>query len=136
MDQQQIDTRFRLLAGSVAEDVSAQLILASNELNQPFERFFAYFPPMLPANAPADPAPFLSVEPQTIVLGALKKAEADDALVVRLIETAGQTTTAQARLENASPVSIDFRPFEIRTFKLSRQKESVIWRPCNLLEEG
>jgi alpha-mannosidase len=131
MDQEQIDTRFRLLAGPQAEAVAALLIPAALELNQPFERFFSYNPPTSPA--PANPAPFLSVDVPTVSLAALKKAEDGDALIVRLAETVGKPVTAQIRLENGSLQAMDFAPFEIKTFKLDRHDRR--WTPCNLLEE-
>ncbi|MBZ0299872.1 MAG: hypothetical protein K8J31_09035, partial [Anaerolineae bacterium] len=80
MDQTQIDTGFRLLAGADGDAIAAQLIPAALELNQPLERFFAYYPPSPLSGAPQQPEAFLSIEPATIVLGALKKAEGEDAL--------------------------------------------------------
>jgi alpha-mannosidase len=79
--------------------------------------------------------PFLSVEPATIALGALKKAEDAGALVVRLVETAGQSTTAQVKLEGGAAQEMRFRPFEIKTFLVARQGERITWTACNLLEE-
>lgn len=130
MDQGQIDTRFRLLAGS---DTAAQLVPAALELNQPFERFFTYFPPTVPQNAPTRPAPFLSVEPSTVILGALKKADREDALVVRLAESIGQTVTARVSLESGAAQTIAFRPYEIKSFLV---RKDGTWTPCNLLEES
>jgi alpha-mannosidase len=116
-----------LLAG---RDVTASLIPAALELNQPLERFFAYH---LPRSPQAAWPPFLSVEPATVVLGALKKAEQDDALIVRLVEMAGQPVTATVRLEGGALESIAFAPYEIKTFKVSRDGR---WQPTNLLEEA
>lgn len=68
---------------------------------------------------------FLSVEPATIALGALKKAEDAEALVVRLAETAGQSTTAQVKLEGGAAQEMRFHPFEIKTFWVARQGERI-----------
>lgn len=129
MDQGQIDTRFRIVGG---QDVAAQLVPLALELNQPLERFFTYFPPTVPRDAPQRAMPFLSVEPSTIMLGALKKAESEDALVIRLAETIGQPTTARVIFEGDVARRLDFKPFEIKTLLVSRDGS---WRTCNILEE-
>jgi alpha-mannosidase len=129
MDQGQIDTHFRILGG---ENVTAQLVPLALELNQPLERFFTYFPATIPANAPSHPAPFLSVEPATVIVGALKKAEHEDALVVRLVESVGQSTTARVIFEGDVARKIEFRPYEIKSFLIGKDGA---WRACNLLEE-
>ncbi len=82
---------------------------------------------------------FLSIEPNNIVLSAMKKAEDEDAVVMRLYEIAGRKTEARVRtsfpvkrarisnlIESAAKrlgtqrdtVFIPFRPFEIKTIKL------------------
>jgi alpha-mannosidase len=132
MDQEQIDTRFRIIADADAGDVAARLVPAALELNQPLERFFVYHAPSAPQGAPEQPVPFLHIEPATVILGALKKAEREDALAVRLAETIGQAVTAQVRLEGGAPQSIEFRPYEIKTFLVGKDGA---WTPCNLLEE-
>ncbi len=134
MDQSQIDTRFRLLGAPDAESVAAALVPAVLDLNQPLERFFTYFPPTAPENAPANPVSFLQVEPATVIVGALKKAEHDDSLIVRLVETIGQNVTAQATVEGGQPRTIDFRPFEIKTFRLRRVGPQIAWEATNLTE--
>lgn len=135
MDQGQIDTRFRLLAGASSDAVAKQLIPAALELNQPLERFFSYFPPSSPENAPAQPAPFLQIEPPTVALSALKKAERDNSLIIRLSETIGQRVTAHVSLEGGAAHSIEFQPYEIRTFKIRKRKGEITWQVCNILEE-
>lgn len=128
MDQGQIDTRFRILAGS---DIHETLVAAALELNQPLERFFIYSPPSTPEQREKT-VPFLSIEPKTVMLGALKKAEREDSLIIRLVETSGQPVTAQATLEAGTPQRIDFAPYEIKTFKVGRDGQ---WLACNLIEE-
>jgi len=132
MDQTQIDTGFRLVAGAEQAEGVQQLNLAASELNQPLERFFAYYPATLPADAPATPGSFLTVEPASIALGTLKKAELRDALVIRLQETAGQPTQAQIRLEGLPAHQADFGPYEIRSFVVEQDGS---WHAVNLLEE-
>jgi alpha-mannosidase len=82
---------------------------------------------------------YLSVEPDNIVVSAVKKAHDEDAIVVRLYEIAGKETDARLQtvfpvkratltnlIETAShmlasqtnSVKISFRPFEIKTIKL------------------
>ncbi len=82
---------------------------------------------------------YLSVVPENIIVSAFKKAEDEDAVVIRLYETAGKRT--DARMQTAFPVKraietniietaskklavsedqvrLNFRPFEIKTIKL------------------
>ncbi|MBN1565672.1 MAG: alpha-mannosidase [Anaerolineae bacterium] len=135
MDQEQIDTRFRLLAGTDQSTIAAQLIDAALELNQPLANFFAYHPPTMPPDAPAQPEPFLSVDPNTVVIGALKKADTEDALIVRLHETAGRTTEVNLRFDGGAPQTITFRPFEIKTWRVLKRPGEIMWRASNVLEE-
>lgn len=133
MDQGQIDTRFRLLAGSKA-DVAAQLVDAALDLNQPLERFFAFYPPHLPPDAPAQPLPFLHVEPATVALGALKQSEDGKALVVRLVEMIGKKTAVRVKMEDGAEQTMTFGPHEIKTFRVERRGPGVVWTESNLLE--
>ncbi len=132
MDQTQIDTRFRLLAGADRDALAAALIPAALELNQPLERFFTYHPPTPPAGAPAQPTPFLHVSPPTVTLGALKVAEDGTALIIRLHETIGQPTEAVLTLDGAPALTIHFAPYQLQTLRVTRDGR---WTACNLLEE-
>ncbi len=133
MDQTQLDTRFRLIAtNEPSADLDEQIISAALTLNQPLEAFFSYFPPTRQEGSPADAVPFLQIEPATITLGALKKAENDDALIVRLAESAGKTTAAQLTFEGGQPTTVMFAPYELRTFKITRDG---VWAAVNLIEE-
>jgi alpha-mannosidase len=134
MDQTQIDTRFRLLARPDRAVLGAELIPAALELNQPLERFFVYYPPSPQPDAPTQLDAFLRVEPATIVLGALKKADHEDALVVRLSETIGQPTTAQVQLKGDNVREIEFQPYEIKTFKIMQHPDGIDWQASNILE--
>ena len=134
LDQGQIDTRFRLLAGLTA-DVTAGLLPAALELNQPLDVYAAFYPPtprLDPANAVR---PYLQVSPQTVQLGALRKAEDEDALIVRLVESAGKATTVTLTLEGAELTRLELKPFEIATFKIKRGNKGVTIKPCGLIEE-
>lgn len=133
MDQGQIDTRFRLLAGCNRETITAELIPAALELNQPLDGFFAYHTPAVSTDNPEKPAPFLQVSPPTVALSALKVAEKGDALIVRLHETIGQMTEATLTLEGLPPLSVSFSPYQLRTFQVTRAGR---WTACNLLEES
>lgn len=135
MDQGQIDTRFRLLAGDDGSAMNRHLVHAALELNQPLERFFTYYPPSLPETAPEKALSFLQIEPATVVLSALKKADHDEALIVRLHETAGVNTTAQIQIEEGAAQRYAFLPYEIKTLKIKRGAAGLIWQVCNLLEE-
>jgi len=134
MDQETIDTRFRLVAGADREDTARALVLAALELNHPLEHFFAYHVPTLPADAPAHPAPFLAVEPSNVIVSALKKADRDEALIVRLHETAGAPTRAEVRLEGGPPVEVDMGPYALKTLRVTRQGGQIEWTESNLLE--
>jgi alpha-mannosidase len=64
---------------------------------------------------------FLSVEPETVIVGAVKLAEDGDDLVVRVVETAGREAPARIRMPASSrEFTFDIRPFEIRTFRIPR----------------
>jgi alpha-mannosidase len=133
MDQAQIVTRFRLFAGEDRAQVARALVAAAGELNQPLERFFVYAPPTPPDGAPSHPAPLLSITPETVVLGALKKAEREESLVIRLYETAGEITTARVQLDGAPLLEVTLTPHQLRTFKIAK---GGAWVACNLLEEA
>jgi alpha-mannosidase len=132
MDQEQIDTCFRLVGGAGAVD--AALVRAAQTLNQPPDCFFTYYPPTPPASAASKPSPFLKIEAPGVVLAALKQAEDADGLLVRLVETLGCATDTQVTLDGAAPQHIHFGPYEIKTFKLIRKGEGVQWQPVDLTE--
>ncbi len=61
----------------------------------------------------------LAVEPDAIVLSALKRAEDDDALIVRCYETSGRPTRATLHLPAWNRlVETPFSPHEIKTFRI------------------
>ena len=66
-------------------------------------------------------ASYASIEPEHVVLGAMKHAEDGDDLIVRLVETAGRAATARLSLPAwERQLATDMEPFEIRTFRLPR----------------
>ena len=107
------------------------MVAAAAELNQGVERFEGF-------DATGDPEPFfpLDLSGEGVDLAVLKKAEDSDDLVLRLVETRGRRATADlfssghvvpvlanelaetgAPLE--LPAKLSFRPFEIKTLRLS-----------------
>lgn len=135
MDQTQIDTRFRVIAG-MASALATSLPLAAAELNQPLERFFTYAHATLPADAPAQSPAFLTVTPPQVTLAALKQSLDGQALIVRLQETAGDSVEARVRLEGDAEQHFTFTPHALRTWRVTRQPDGTTdWQACNLLEE-
>jgi alpha-mannosidase len=67
-------------------------------------------------------ASWASVEPEHLVIGALKVAEDGDELVVRVVETAGRSARAVVRFSAWDrELTFDIGAFEIRTFRLPRE---------------
>lgn len=121
--------------GCVAgEDTVRALVLAALELNHPLEHFFAYHVPTMPADAPAHPAPFLAVEPPSVIVSALKKANRDDALIVRLHETAGAPTRAEVRLEGGPLFEVNLHAYGLKTLRVTRQDGRIAPVESDLLE--
>jgi alpha-mannosidase len=66
-------------------------------------------------------ASYASVEPEHLVLGAVKVAEDGDDLVVRVVETAGRAARAVVRFPAwQRELGFDIGAFEIRSFRLPR----------------
>ncbi|HSL75366.1 MAG TPA: glycoside hydrolase family 38 C-terminal domain-containing protein, partial [Candidatus Limnocylindrales bacterium] len=81
-----------------------------------------------------DTASHAAVEPDNLVLGAVKLAEDGEGLVVRVVETSGRAARGvvdlplwQRRFE------VDIGPFEIRTFRISRDPDVDV-EEADLLE--
>jgi alpha-mannosidase len=135
MDQGQHDFRFRVLWGK-APRLAKALIPAAVELNLPLEPFFMYHQPTSRPGSPSRMEPMLEVNPDTVVLSALKKADDGDDLVVRFNETLGRRTRATLRIAGMSaPISLNLGPFEVKTFRIRRTARGITIAPCNLLEE-
>jgi len=135
MDQGQHDFRFRILWGK-APALARALIPVAHELSLPLEPFFMYCTPTPRPGSARRPEPFLTVTPNTVVLSALKKADDNDDLIVRLYEAVGRRTRATVRIAGMRrPRVLRFRPFEIKTLRLHRTSRGIAVTPCNLLEE-
>jgi alpha-mannosidase len=135
MDQETLTTRFRIIAGADSHHIMGYSIPMALELNQPLEVFFVYNPPTPPENAAEHPIPFLQVEPANIIVGALKKADMENALIVRLFEAAGKSTKARIVLDDSDYKTVFFSPYEIKTWMIKRNGKNIVWHNCNLLEE-
>jgi alpha-mannosidase len=67
---------------------------------------------------------YASLTPGNLVFGAMKVAEDGDDLVVRVVETAGRAVRGVVDLQLwQRRFEIDVRPFEIRTFRVSRDPD-------------
>jgi alpha-mannosidase len=125
--------RFRLAlvphAGGWAD---AGLTRRAIVLNQPPQPLLESFHPgSLPGVAS-----YAEVEPDNIVLGALKVAEDGEDLVVRLVETCGRGATANLRLAAWDrEVEIEIGPYEIRTLRVPRDADAS-WIETDLLERA
>ena len=122
-------------AGDLAH--TDEVVAAAAELNQGVERFEGFAATGEGCALP-EPLP-VRLEGEGIDLAVLKKAEDSDDLVVRLVETRGRrataTLSASRHFEKATPVlaneleetgapitlpaTLSFRPFEIKTLRLS-----------------
>src|SRR5205085_9964715 len=66
---------------------------------------------------------FASVEPDNLVLGAVKLAEDGDDLIVRAVETSGRAAAARIDLPGwGREIHFDVGPFQIRTFRVPRDR--------------
>jgi len=109
---------------------NAEPVRRAAELNQPaIPMIETYHDGPLPLSAS-----HLAVEPATIVLGALKRAEDDDSLIVRCHETAGRPSPATLRLTAWNrTIDTTFSPYEIKTFRVPRDDAQPV-TDVNLIE--
>lgn len=133
MDQQQIDTRFRLLADSNPKKLGKDIRLAALELNQPMEHFFNYYSPTPHKKSVLKPKSFLSCDQSCIELVALKKADFKKGIIFRFIEKSGKAVDAQITIEGRVKFVIHFNAYELKTFYLPKNNIKLI--ECNILEE-
>ncbi|HEY8437887.1 MAG TPA: glycoside hydrolase family 38 C-terminal domain-containing protein [Candidatus Limnocylindrales bacterium] len=122
--QDQGQQRFTLaLLPHLGDWTSVALTRRAAELNQrPTVLFESFHPGSLPAKRS-----FLSVEPEHVIVGAMKLAEDGDEAVVRVAETVGRAGDATVRLpawdREIGPFEIG--PFEIRTFRVPRDPSAA-----------
>jgi alpha-mannosidase len=110
----------------------AGLTRAATELNQrPTVLLESSHPGRLP-----DTASYGTIEPDNLVLGAVKAVENGEDLIVRVVETCGRPAHGvvdlplwQRRFE------VDVKPFEIRTFRISRDPDVEV-EETDLLERA
>ena len=133
MDQQQIDTRFRLLADQNPQKLAKDLRLAALELNQPIEHFFNYYSPTPHKKSVPYPKSFLTCDQSCIELVALKKADFKNGIIFRFLEKSGKAVDTQITLEGRVKFKIHFNPYELKTFYISKSNNKLI--ECNILEE-
>ncbi len=76
---------------------------------------------------------FLTVDKENVLVSVVKRSEDDDAMVIRCHETSGATTAATVHLEHWNrEFTATFAPSELKTFRISRDGDSV--QETNLLE--
>jgi alpha-mannosidase len=64
-------------------------------------------------------ASFVLVEPERVIVGAVKQAEDGDDIVIRLAETTGRAATARVRFPAwGGSFETEIGPFEVRTFRV------------------
>lgn len=93
----------------------AETVCRAAELNQPpIALVESYHRGPLPTSAS-----YLAIEPENVVMGALKKAEDNDDVVLRCVETHGVHTRAHVRLEAWNrEFDAEFDPNQIKTFRI------------------
>ena len=126
MDQGERRYRFRLEVGK-KEDVLSRIDRAAAQFNQK-----AYPLAFCPSGNGTKPAPLVSIDKENVALSAFKQSERDASVyILRLFECQGIATTTQVDVPVAgTSASIDFAPFEIKTFQV---KDGMITE-CDMLE--
>lgn len=114
MDQGERRYRFRIIAGKRDERMK-QVDRDAAIFNQK-----AYALAYCPSGNGTKPAPLVSVDKQNVTLSCFKQSERDaNVHIIRLFECQGEATTAHIDIPIAgTSFDVDFKPFEIRTFKL------------------
>lgn len=77
----------------------------------------------------------LRVTPSNVQIAAVKKAQHDDALVVRLQELDGQLTHAKLYIQGNKPIRITVDAYNLATVMIHQKDEQIIGRLCNLVED-
>lgn len=109
---------------------TAGTVQRAQDLNQPALALAGTFHPgRLPQTGS-----FLMVEPANVIATVLKRAEDNDDLILRCVETSGSDTAARISLFNGERViETQFKSCEIKTFRLPRQASMPIVE-TNLIE--
>ena len=89
--------------------------------------------PARPAGHGSKPYPLVVVDGGTIRMSCCKLSEDGDAYILRFFEPCGQASCSTIRIPLIrESLTVEFRPFEIRTFRLSVEAKSIV--ECELLE--
>ncbi len=72
----------------------------------------------IPGGKGNEVTPLATVNDPAVVATAVKKADTDDFLILRLFESSGKKRTATVKVMENISKQITFKPFEIRTFKI------------------
>ena len=78
---------------------------------------------------------FAAVSPRSVQITALKKAAGADALIVRLLETAGRAAQADVSLMGRPLPPVSIGPYQLKTLKVSRPDGRLEVTEVNLIEE-
>lgn len=129
MDQGEQRFRYRLIPHSTGWWGAGTVHLAAALAYPPVARLASFHDGTLPRHAS-----FLEVDPSSIMVTALKRAEEGDAVILRCYEPFGERTRARIRIERLRcAIEAEFAPHEIKTFRIlpSGSVEEV-----DLLEEA
>ncbi|MDF2684935.1 MAG: hypothetical protein K0S55_116 [Clostridia bacterium] len=75
----------------------------------------------------------VEIDSKAVILAAMKQAEEDDSIIIRLYETYGENAHTNIKLKWLNvDFETDFRPSEIKTFKINSDKSIL---ECNIYEE-
>lgn len=129
IDQGERIFRFWLNAGPAAERLAAIDREALSKNERPFA--LSFFPP----GEGIPPQPGVRVSDESVLVTAIKKAEDNDDLIIRLFEPTGQERTTVVELPWVpAKTNVTLAPFEIKTLRYSgRQKR---FAEVDLLEQS
>lgn len=71
--------------------------------------------------------PFITITASNINIGAMKKSDHDDALIIRFVESAGRFTQTTVIIDGLKPHLLTFQPYEIQTWLIKRH--TTEWIP-------
>ncbi len=133
-DQGEHEVQFGLLFGTGGNNLP--LVQAAAMMNVP-PVWLAYRPPgPQQANRASAAPPLVEIEPATVELVALKRAEEGKGLVLRLMEHAGRKTECRLRFhrpEGKADVAIG--PYQLKTLLVRRSGRGLRAVETNLVEE-
>jgi alpha-mannosidase len=128
IDQGERQYHFWINAGSVEErlEVIGKEAQVCNEKPMALSFF--------PMGGSQENMPFISIDNEAVLLTALKKAEADDEIIIRLYNSTNKEKIARVNLNPVNSVKeIILHSYEIRTFRFDTKAKT--WTETNLIEE-